>query len=471
MVSVSAALVVPCYWQSRIQASDLSSHVYNAWLLEEIKAGRAEGLTVKYQWTNVLFDVVLSTLREAVGLEWAQRISVSGVVLIFAWGAFALIYAVADRRAWLMMPCIAILAYGWVFHMGFFNFYLSTGLSLWALALLGRTKRIHTAGAFVLLLLAAVAHVLPVCWAVGIGAYALVAHKIAGRGRLLLCAVVVGGLITLRFLVTVIFETRWSWTQALLISGADQVWLYSGKYLLVSVGLLLLWWIGFAALLDARGVRQTLTSIPLQSFVLTAMVILLMPTGIHLPPYEHALVLVAPRMSLLAAVPLCACLATGVPRRWLAGGSALLAGIFFSFLYADSSALNRLENRMESLLASLPPGQRVVSALCLPVSRVNALAHVIDRACIGKCFSYANYEPSTGAFRVYARSPNKLVVSEYKDSYALQTGTYMVQGRDVPLYQVYFCDDRNPDLCIRQLKPGDVNALTCVEVTPVWWKD
>jgi hypothetical protein len=41
---------------------------------------------------------------------------------------------VGGRPAWHQLPCTAMLAYGWVFHMGFFNFYLSMGLCLWALA-------------------------------------------------------------------------------------------------------------------------------------------------------------------------------------------------------------------------------------------------------------------------------------------------------------------------------------------------
>ena len=69
------------------------------------------------------------------GAEWAQRIAVSIAVLTFVWGAFAFVSAVARGRAWHLLPCIAMLAYGWVFHMGFFNFYLSMGLCFWAMRL------------------------------------------------------------------------------------------------------------------------------------------------------------------------------------------------------------------------------------------------------------------------------------------------------------------------------------------------
>ena len=56
---ISLALLAPCWWQSRIQAGDLSSHLYNAWLRQLIQEDKLHGLTVVTQWTNILFDVVL----------------------------------------------------------------------------------------------------------------------------------------------------------------------------------------------------------------------------------------------------------------------------------------------------------------------------------------------------------------------------------------------------------------------------
>ena len=57
-----------------------------------------------------------------------------------------------------------MLAYGWVFHMGFFNFYLSMGLCFWALALAWEWHARSVAIAVPLLCLAYVAHALPVVW-------------------------------------------------------------------------------------------------------------------------------------------------------------------------------------------------------------------------------------------------------------------------------------------------------------------
>src|SRR5438270_1867182 len=135
-VLLSLLLLAPCYWQPRVQAGDLSSHIYNAWLAQLIESGRAQGLMIVNQTTNILFDLMLSGLFKLFGAEAAQRISVSIAVLVFVWGAFFFVSTVSGRRPWHLLSCIAMLAYGWVYHMGFFNFYISLGLCFWILGLM-----------------------------------------------------------------------------------------------------------------------------------------------------------------------------------------------------------------------------------------------------------------------------------------------------------------------------------------------
>src|ERR1700744_4841486 len=112
-VLATVALLIPCFWGAYIQAGDLSSHIYNSWLAQMVEPGKLSGLTVASQATNVLFDLLLSSLFRAFGAGLAQRIAVSLAVLIFAWGAFAFVSVITGRRAWPMLPCIAMLAYGW----------------------------------------------------------------------------------------------------------------------------------------------------------------------------------------------------------------------------------------------------------------------------------------------------------------------------------------------------------------------
>src|ERR1035438_8231237 len=81
-VLISLLLLLPCYWQPRIQGGDLSSHMYNAWLPRWIETGGSEGLLMVHQTTNVLFDLLLAGLFRVCNPEFAQRIAVSIAVLI-----------------------------------------------------------------------------------------------------------------------------------------------------------------------------------------------------------------------------------------------------------------------------------------------------------------------------------------------------------------------------------------------------
>jgi hypothetical protein len=94
------------------------------------------------------------------------------------------------------------------------------------------------------------------------------------------------------------------------------------------------------------------------------------------------------------------------------------------------------------------------------MGRITATAHMIDRACIGHCFSYANYEPGTAQFRVRALAGNPIVVSTYQDSWDIQTGVYHVKDRDLPLYQIQRCGE-SQSFCVRQLKSGETAGADC----------
>ena len=92
-LAVSVLLLAPCYWQPRVQAGDLSSHIYNSWLAQLIESGRAQGLIVAPQTTNVLFDLVLSALFRLFGAEAAQRIAVSLAAPSAGGGLFSFSYS------------------------------------------------------------------------------------------------------------------------------------------------------------------------------------------------------------------------------------------------------------------------------------------------------------------------------------------------------------------------------------------
>ena len=460
---ISALVLVPCFWQARIQAGDLSSHLYNAWLSTLIEQGRAEGLVVVTQWTNVLFDLLLAGLLQIVGFAAAQRIAVSLCVLNFVWGAFALMSAVSRHRAWHMLPYIAILAYGWVFHLGLFNFYLSMGLCFWALALLWGKRTGHALAALPLLAVAYVAHALPVAWIVGAVGYRWLARQVLPRDRVVLTVAGVAAIYAARRFFMLHYAHRWSPAQAMGITGADQVLIFGPKYYVVAVALLFIWSYLMLRQLDRKGGLRTILGIPFQLFVFIAATVWLLPGAVMLPGFNHALDYINDRMSLAAGIAFLALIAGVRPDRWERRALAATLGIYFTFLYVDQRAQNRIEDLMEQAVAQLPPASRVINGLCDNNSRIHPMAHILDRVCIGKCWSYGNYEPASGAFRVRAAENNSLVVADSIAAEDIEHGKYVVQVSDPPLYQIFLRDGR---LDTRLLKAGDVTASPCFEATP-----
>jgi hypothetical protein len=461
-VMISLGLLLPCFWQPRIQAGDLSSHIYNAWLAQLIENGQAGGLMIVRQSTNILFDLFLSGLFRLAGPEWAQRAAVSLTVLIFVWGAFAFISAAAERRAWHLIPAIAMLAYGWVFHMGFFNFYLSLGLCFWALALCWNLKPRRAALAAALLLLAYTAHALPVLWTAGLMIYAWMARRLSPQARSRLMAAGLLLMVAVRVAVSRSLLSEWSLQQISLATGADQVWVFDGKYYFILAGLLLIWGSLFLELIRGRSRREVVSGIPFQLSVLSAAAVFILPTTVALPGFNHALVFIGERMSLGVGICICAMLAMAQARPQQRYGLILLAAVYFLFLFRDERVLNGFEDRMDGIVAQVPPGQRVVSPIIDPGLRVNALAHMVDRACMGRCFSYANYEPSTAQFRIRAVEVNPVVAEQYNDAWELQTGRHIVKDRELPLFRIGVSGEGR--LAIESLKAGVLCPSTLWEV-------
>jgi len=426
-LAASVLLFIPCVWHSRLQAGDLGSHIYNAWLAELIREGRAPGLSVVFQSSNVLFDLLLSALFRAFGVGAAQHIAVTAAVLIFAWGAFAFVSTIAQRRAWDALPAIAILAYGWVFHMGLFNFYLGVGLCFWGLAAAWRGRVLAAVTIFAV---ACVAHELPVAWAIALLAYRWMAERTPAPRRVYLAISAVAALIALHIAMAALFQVRWLSDQIFHTMGADQADVYDAKYVIVALGMAAIWgW----QLLSAR---KALPPVFVQVCLLTAAGILIVPTWAWLPQYQHALVFISQRMSIAMGVCVTALAVITPATRWQRYSAMAAAMLFFAFLYRDEGVLNAFEDQLEAAVAQLPPGSRVVSAIQAPQLRTNAIDHMIDRVCINRCWSYANYEPSSGAFRIRVTGPTTIVAPTDMDSSRMQNGGYAVKPRDLPLYRL-----------------------------------
>ncbi len=450
--AASLLLLVPCFWHARIQAGDLSSHIYNAWLAQLVQSGRAPGLVILPQTTNVLFDLMLTGLMDAFGAGVAQRVSVSAAVLLLVWGAFAYVRRTCGQEAWHLLPVLAVLAYGWVFRMGLFNFYLSLGLCFWALAY----RRLMVA--IPLLAVAYVAHGMPVAWALGLMVYEWLAGRCDRRTRMLLFGAALTAIVLARVVMQARWKILWLTQQFSAITAIDQIWIYGGRYVALASALLFCWAFLLAGWIKSKGLAPVLTGIPFQVCALTGLGILILPDWIRIPGYNHALVFLAERMSLALGVCICALVGAAAVRPVISTTVATVALVFFGFSYVDEGKLNALEDRMDALVAALPPNQRVVSGVMALDVPTNPTTHMIDRACIGRCFSYGNYEPASAQFRVRVTGASPLVVSTDRDANALQTGEYIVQTRDLPLYQIVLASDGS--LQTRALSAGQKTGIT-----------
>jgi hypothetical protein len=353
--AISLALIAPCFWQPRLYGGDLTRHLYNSWLSQVLESGRADGFQTVRQTTNLLFDLLLGALFSVFGAEWSHRIAVSISVLTFVWGALAFVRAVCGRASWHLLPCIAMLAYGWVFHMGFFNFYLSLGLCFWAMALAWTPSRARIAGAGALLVVAYTAHALPVVWTAGLVAYMALARRLTPLQRAVGTAglvVILGGihLLARRLLIVEPPSPQFAGSGV-----AAQNWVFDAKYYCVLAGMLLVWGLLFAALVRCRGAREVVGGVPFQLCVIAAAVVMVLPESVLLPGLAQSAGYIAERMSLGVAVCVCAMLGSAPPRlaeRW---ALVAVAVVFFGFVYVDEKAVNARDDQMQQLISSTPP--------------------------------------------------------------------------------------------------------------------
>lgn len=451
----SALLLIPCFWQSRIQAADLGSHIYNAWLASQIHRGAAPGLWISSRSNNILFDLMLEWLLVRVGPDWAQKLAVALCVLIFGSGAILFIFRIAGRNWWFAAPCVAMLSYGFIFHMGFFNFYLSLGLGLWYLATTWEQSWKLHALATPLLIFAWIAHPFPVLWALGVSLYVSIASRIPPSRRIQLLALALLAIVAARYILVHRYADTWSFRQIFFITGADQLNLFGTKYIVPFALLLFLWMILLRQQLKL-GVKDLALRLPFQLWLLNAAAIVLLPAQIMFPKFTLPFGFITDRLSLCAALLLCSVLAAVPTGHLVKFGLAMVAFLFFALLYFDHRELNRMEDRIDAVVEQLPAGERVVNPLSSQSLRSLCLQHDLDRACVGHCYSYANYEPPSRQFRVRAQPGTRIVLDNQADVNAITDGRYVVQPRDLPLHLVFQCGTDLKDLCSRPLKIGDI---------------
>jgi hypothetical protein len=465
LLIVSLVMIAPCVWHRRIEAGDLGSHVYNAWLAQLIEKGQAPGLYIVRQWNNVLFDWLLLHTANIAGFAAAEKIVVSLCVLIFFWGVFSFVAAASGQPPWFLAPAIAMLAYGYSFNMGFLNFYLSLGLASASLALLWRGRALQRLVGLLLLPLVLLAHPIGFLWLSGTALYIALWAKLPAWWKLVVPVAAVIFVFAIRsyLMHQTRFQVDWVHDPFYQMTGADQLTLYGERYVFLG-------WAAFAfavicIVADVISRKRDLSfwqSVRLTAslYFVAVVAVAMMPENLRPSITRGWIGLLASRLTAINAIFGLCLLACLKPRKWHLAGFAACAIVFFAFLYQDTLILNRMEASAEALVSRLPFGTRLIATIWAPPgSRISFIGHIADRACISHCFSYANYEPSSGQFRIRAKPGSPVVSASDDDTEDMQAGEYDVEDEDLPLKQIFQCDESDlTKLCIRDLAAGEKNG-------------
>lgn len=446
---ISILVLIPCFWQRRIQAGDLASHAYNVWLVQLIRAGKLPGVSVVNQSTNVLFDQLLDWLARAFSIPAAQRIAVSSVVLLFFWSAFALANVIGGKKPWFVAPYVAILAYGTIFNLGLFNYYLAGAFSLAGLAVSWRPSFWRLPLTLLLFLMGWLAQPLPTALASGALLYAWITGRAPARVQAIIWLLAFSVIVIARYALAKDAATQWELHQIVHATGFDQCYMFGSHYRLTTLMALALCGIIFVDLFRTTGRRSVLLGTPVQLYALCVCAAIILPYSIRFSWYNAWTGGISERLSWLAVSFLCGALAQATPAFWCKACFALLAAIFFSFQYSQGRALNQMEDEIDLLVHQHPAGSAFVAPMLrYPLGSGFDESMLVDRACIGHCFSFDNYEARTLQFRVRA-SPNNRFLA-WSSTEPVQAQFFRTHPGET-LYEIYPCGRSTTDLCVRGL--------------------
>lgn len=468
IVIISVAMLIPLFWHRRIMQCDFASHVYTAWLATLLQKGQAPGLYLAHQWNNALVDRLLTALGPLVGWAAAERIVQGVLLLIFFWGAFALMCAASGRQPWFLLPGLAMIAYGWTFEIGFANYYLSLGFAFWAIALFWRGNGGELLFGLALIPAITMAHLFGLALAVGAGAYVWVRKRLPGFWSFVPLGLAATLIFLLREYIVHRYPVRLGRALPLYLmnglNGVDQIVLGPNYQNLARV--LFLCGVAFFIVDCVERVRRgrnrkslTEFAIPFELYALSLLGIALLPDEVKMPQYTAWVQFMLMRFSSIGAVFSLCLLGCLKPRRWHLAAFGAIATFFFAMLYQDTGVLSHMQEEADQLVSQLPSGMRVAETIqALPGSRFYFLGRMVDRACVGHCYSYSDYEPATAAFRVRALPGSPINLASLRDVEFMEAGAYVVRQSDLPIYSIYQCGDDRVALCMRQLRAGEYDG-------------
>ncbi len=452
----SIAVLLPCFWHRHIIAGDLSSHIYNAWLANLIQYGRLTSLYLRPQFSNILFDWTLSALLRHFSPLTTVRIACSIAVLTFFWGAFSLISAAAKRPAWSLAPLLAMFTYGIVFNFGFFNMFLSVAFSLFALAILWAGKRWDFLLLMLIVPLTFVAHPLGTAFVVSFGIYLLLLRVSGTRIQVVLSVAAF-----LLFYLARVYAVRHlpvlpARNQYQFFAGFEQTILFGTEY--ESLALIALGAAAIMVVLELRAWRENFAAVRpwVLAYLLLAGCVAVVPEGFHMQGQLGLMGLMPARLSLYSAVFVCCLLSLCKPRAWHPVTFLGLAVVYFSFLYTDTARFDRLAAKTERAVQQFSSPPRVIQNVLFTNNNLFTV-RFIEQACIQHCWIVNNYEILSGQFRIRAH-PGSPYTLRSEDWVLLDHGLYRVKAEDLPLKEIHRCGPAMEDVCIGDLREGDLTG-------------
>jgi hypothetical protein len=321
-------------------------------------------------------------------------------------------------------------------------------------------------GAF-LIPITLLAHPIGFLWLIATLGYIKLRNKLSGWWKVILPLTAFGILVlTNRFMVRHAQEYLADWDRGpfYLYNGTDQLALYGERYYWLAgvvcfLGILFVVADGFARRGDPASWRSFALAFELYALAFCATTLL--PENFHVSLYSGWIGFLGSRLTTVSAILSLCFLGFLKPRKLHFVTFAACAVVFFVFLWQDTKWLNRLEANAEEITRPLPMGTRVIPTVwASPGSRVSFIGHVVDRACIGRCFNYANYEPASREFRVRVRpGGSSVATASSDDSEEMESGEHEIQDEDLPLKEIYQCDAGDlTKLCIRDLESGEKNG-------------
>jgi hypothetical protein len=464
---ISALVVVPCFWHEFLVCVDLGSHTYSAWMAGLVSIGKAPGLYIATQKTNVLFDWLLSAMCTYFGYGSGEKIAVAIAVLTFFWGTFAFFTSLAGNNRWDVAAPLAMFSYGWVFQTGLFNFYLSIGLALAALAALwSRDVRVRWL-CIGLLPLIMLAHPLGLVVFTTFAAFEFLSKRFQTRGLAVGFLVCIALMVATRSYLASKYFVSYSTRPIWLTSGPDQLVLYSSAYFGIAFVALFLMLMLIIEAVDQRWTReprQKLTLILIATlYLLVKAAILLLPDKVQWSATTAMASFLVNRATLVAAVLLLALMALLPAHRWKTMSWGALTLVFFGLLYFSTGNLSRLQRNAFDTVRLLPSFARLTAAGdWQPLLAVDN-PHLAERACVQHCFVIDNYEIASNQFRLRARSASPLVERNLAQNDRMQTGTYVVLPDDLPLFTLRACPNGR-SVCLGKLAAGDRNGHPSIEL-------